>query len=183
MVLLIHMIFECLEINLIKVIYIGAWLLVRWVELQIFHTIRKFSIFSLTLTNTYQRVIPGMLAASSIDKTVTIYDVQSYKTKQTPKSFQKDMNVGKLFTLNFYPSLPWLIGCGGSKNDIALWNLDSDPVIMKHFQDRISGVNATPVEKNEDATLFYPKKVEGDSKAKRNKKKGKSKRKAHKVQA
>lgn len=147
----------------------------------------------------YNSVIPGMLASSSIDRSVTIYDVQSYSksTKQLPPSFQKDMNVGKLFTLNFYPSSPWLIGCGGSQNDIALWNLDSDPMIMKHFQSRFdssssmsdSVISPTEGKNQEDSSLFYPKKIQEDDtnlmkKKKHNKKKGSSsKRKVHKVKA
>ena len=82
-----------------------------------------------------------MLATSSVDKTVTIWDTFNCSTEK--KSFQspiaklnKNMKVGKLFTLNFYPSSPWLLGCGGSSKEIALWDMTQDDIIQKCFGGR-----------------------------------------------
>jgi len=49
------------------------------------------------------------------------------------------MNVGKLFSVSFYPSSPWLLGAGGSGNSLALWDLSGEEAIRKRFADRIQG--------------------------------------------
>jgi periodic tryptophan protein 1 len=48
------------------------------------------------------------------------------------------MEVGKLFTLSFYQSSPWLLACGGSGNQLALWDMTREEAIQKRFGDRLS---------------------------------------------
>ena len=60
-----------------------------------------------------------MLATSAVDKTVTLWDTSSGGTPRA--KMNKDMKVGKLFTLNFYPSSPWLLGCAGNGKEIATY--------------------------------------------------------------
>lgn len=47
------------------------------------------------------------------------------------------MNVGKLYCVSFYPSSPWLLGCGGSGNQLALWNLESEEAFQSRFGGRV----------------------------------------------
>lgn len=49
------------------------------------------------------------------------------------------MEVGKLYTVNFYPSSPWLLGCAGGGKEIALWDMTREAAIQKRFGDRVIG--------------------------------------------
>lgn len=90
----------------------------------------------------YNQHVPGMLAMCSVDKTVSLWDAynkQRTPTSQRPQSCgSKDMCSGKLYTVSFYPSDPWLLGCGGSGNQLALWDLSSEETIQKRFQSRLT---------------------------------------------
>jgi WD40 repeat protein len=82
-----------------------------------------------------------MMATCALDKTVTIWDTFNSSIDKSsilpPKAkINKDMKVGKLFTLNFYPSSPWLLGCGGGAKEIALWDMTQDTTIQKIFGGR-----------------------------------------------
>lgn len=77
-----------------------------------------------------------MMATAALDQTVTIWDTLN-QLNETPKAkVNKDLKVGKLFTLNFYPSSPWLMGCGGGGKEIAIWDMTRDETIQKCFGDR-----------------------------------------------
>jgi WD40 repeat protein len=86
--------------------------------------------------------VPGMLATCSVNKTVTIWDTYNVdKTipQQPPKAIiSKDMRVGKLYTVNFYPSSPWLLGCAGSAKEIAIWDMTQDNNVQSCFGGRTS---------------------------------------------
>jgi WD40 repeat protein len=146
------------------------------------------------------RTVPGMLATCSVDKTITLWD--TYNASETPTTGppkacgNKDMNVGKLYTVNFYPSSPWLIGCAGNGKEIAIWDMTREEAVQKRFASRIG---AEPVlEELEDtissnhkeafkAMMSAPEPTKtptnDDSASKNRKKKGSGikKNKAHKV--
>jgi hypothetical protein len=110
----------------------------------------------------------------------------------------KDMQVGKLYTINFYPSSPWLMGCAGSGKELALWDMSREASIQKRFATRI-GSNPVEEETEEgeagkqeafDAMMSSnPATTNGDDEkaklADKNKKKKRdnknNKKKAHKV--
>jgi len=97
----------------------------------------------------YNPNVPGMMATSSVDKTVTLWDTMGNSPTHSPTAkMNKDMKVGKLFTLNFYPSSPWLMGCAGGSKEIAIWDMAQDDTIQKCFGDRID--HSLPT-KNEDS--------------------------------
>mmetsp|Transcript_9702 Transcript_9702/g.28901 ORF Transcript_9702/g.28901 Transcript_9702/m.28901 type:complete len:595 (-) Transcript_9702:2368-4152(-) len=97
----------------------------------------------------YNPNVPGMMATSSVDKTVTLWDTMGNSPTHSPTAkMNKDMKVGKLFTLNFYPSSPWLMGCAGGSKEIAIWDMAQDDTIQKCFGDRIDHSLLT---KNEDS--------------------------------
>jgi periodic tryptophan protein 1 len=94
----------------------------------------------------YNPQVPGLMVTCSIDKHVSLWDthVNQGETKgkvwSSPRLCgQKDMCVGKLYSVSFYPSSPWLLGCGGSGNQLALWDMSSEGAIQERFQSRMTG--------------------------------------------
>lgn len=86
----------------------------------------------------YNPSIPGLMATCSMDKTVALWDTQHFAEGNDPLSCgSKDMKVGNLYTVSFYPSSPWLLGCGGSGNELALWDLSGDSTFRDRFSDRV----------------------------------------------
>jgi periodic tryptophan protein 1 len=91
----------------------------------------------------YNAQIPGLMVTCSIDKTITLWDTHNKGNNDLskilpPKSCgSKDMCVGKLYSIGFYPSSPWLLGCGGSGNELALWDLSNEESIQKCFAGRL----------------------------------------------
>jgi len=103
----------------------------------------------------YNPHVPGMMATSAVDKTVTIWDTYNSSTDnssiQTPTAkMNKDMKVGKLFTLSFYPSSPWLLGCAGGAKEIAIWDMTQDDTIQKCFGGRTTTNYPSQKETNEN---------------------------------
>ena len=62
------------------------------------------------------------------------------------------MGVGKLYTVNFYPSSPWLLGCAGGGKEIALWDMTREVAIQKRFGDRVSGGIVYNEKQQDDST-------------------------------
>lgn len=102
----------------------------------------------------YNSIVPGLMATCSTDKTVTLWDTCSQNDTPTlnvpPRSCgSKDMCSGRLYSVAFYPSLPWLLGSGGSGNQIALWDLSGEHALQKRFETRAEIPEATtPVEED-----------------------------------
>lgn len=134
-----------------------------------------------------------MLATCAIDQTVALWDTRD--AGRTPDSRpipcgNKDMQVGKLYSVAFYQSSPWLVGCGGSGNQLALWNLASEKAFKKRFGDRISDPGIVPEGETEERTEDFEammlaadkatEEAKKKSESKKKKGKGKSKKKAHK---
>jgi periodic tryptophan protein 1 len=155
----------------------------------------------------YNAQVPGLMVTCSIDKTITLWDVhptgggEKALANPAPKPCgTKDMCVGKLYTVGFYPSAPWLLACGGSGNELALWDLSEEVAIQEQFRGRPlpSHSRSNTDENNEAAGDAVDHSLEGMmqrgsndasttadqvehiSDARNNKKsKGKSKRKSH----
>lgn len=99
------------------------------------------------------------------------------------------MNVGKLYSVNCYPSSPWLMACGGSGNELAIWDMEDEEAIKNRFGTRVSVGAKIPTDDGKEADFeammatgddsATQKALEGMNKSK--KKKKKSKRKAHKA--
>jgi hypothetical protein len=77
------------------------------------------------------------MVTASVDKSVTLWDTLNASPPQACGS--KDMAVGKLYTVNWYPSSPWLLGCAGGGKEVALWDLTRETPIQKRFGDRVTG--------------------------------------------
>ena len=84
-----------------------------------------------------------MIATCSTDKTVTLWDTYNTTSGMLDSSRppqvcgNKDMGVGKLYTVQFYPSAPWLLGCAGGGKELALWDMSSDGRVQKRFGTRV----------------------------------------------
>lgn len=89
----------------------------------------------------YNRNVPGMMATCSVNKTVTLWDC--FHESRPVVCGNKDMCVGKLYTVSFYPSQDWLLGCGGSGNMLALWDLSNEKMIQTRFAGRKGDVVQT----------------------------------------
>ena len=136
----------------------------------------------------YFSLVPGMMVTSSIDKTVALWDTynqdESSTTNFVPRACgSKDMKVGKLYTVSFYPSSPWLLGCGGSENNLALWDMSSEDALQSRFGKRVDGweEKGEKAEPDFEAAMVASDKEQEKSKSNNKaKKKGKGKKKAHK---
>jgi periodic tryptophan protein 1 len=143
----------------------------------------------------YNNNIPGMFITCSIDKTVALWDTQqgSPSSSIAPQPCgSKEMSVGKLYSVSCYPSSPWLLACGGSGNELAIWDMEGEEAICNRFASRVVGGGgnvASTVEETSgtedfeaimanDTDTATTKALESMNKSK--KKKGKKKSKAHK---
>ena len=131
---------------------------------------------------TYSHV-PGMFITCSIDKTVALWDTHNNSTPQPCGS--KDMSVGKLHSVSCYPSSPWLLACGGSGNELAIWDMEGEDAIQNRFSSRILGVEGSPAPAQDFESVMAAESNAATQNALENmnkskKKKGKRKNKAHK---
>lgn len=92
----------------------------------------------------YNPHVPGMMVTCSVDKTVTLWDTHNANNQTPPTArMNKDMRVGKLYTVNFYPSTPWLMGCAGGAKEMALWDMTREDVVQKCFGKRLVDKSTT----------------------------------------
>lgn len=140
----------------------------------------------------YNPSIPGMLATCGNDECVVFWDAYSKgnaptANKPPTQCGTKKMCVGRLFTVGFYPSSAWLLSCGGSGNEVALWDLSSESVIQSRYKREGTVVygteNSGTSAEDFEAMMAGPKttaKTSSPEKKKNSKKnKGSAKKKAH----
>jgi len=135
--------------------------------------------------------IPGLFATCSIDKTVALWDTYGENnTPPQPNSIPrtcgtKEMKVGKLYTVSFYPSSPWLLGCGGSENQLALWDMSDEAAIQSRFGSRVEGdqfaSSTNKAETNFEAVMAAEQKPQAPPSSSSNRKKKKGKGNSKKV--
>ncbi len=92
-----------------------------------------------------------MLVTCAIDKTVAIWDTLNVGDHSDGKPIacgSKEMGVGKLYTVNFYQSSPWLLGCGGGGNQLALWDISNETAFQKRFGGRLAETSKPKVAEN-----------------------------------
>ena len=98
-----------------------------------------------------------MLATCAVDKTVTLWDTHQEHANMPPRACgNKDMKVGKLYSVSFYPSTPWLLGCGGGGKELALWDMSEDEAVQGRFGSRCSGNAVAPAQQREDNVNEQP---------------------------
>eukprot|EP00501_MAST-03F_sp_TOSAG23-6_P002066 GSMAST32.ASY1.ANO1.2157.1 assembled CDS len=88
------------------------------------------SITSLSLSP----LIPGILATSSVDKSVKVWDISG------PKPIciaSKNMQIGPLYSASFNPEHPFLLSVGGDDGRLAVWETSEQTAIEKRFAGRV----------------------------------------------
>ena len=75
--------------------------------------------------------IAPLMATCSTDQYVKIWDISN--TAQPTLVAYKKLNMGELFTLQFYKDIPWVLAAGGSKGELAVWDIEENETIAKHF--------------------------------------------------
>lgn len=136
----------------------------------------------------YNSCVPGLLTTCS-DKTVTLWD--TYQNGAPTANFpprscgSRDMAAGKLYAVSFYPSAPWVLGCGGSGNILSLWDLSSEEAVQKRFQSRLNmdkQTDCTEAKQEDLEAMMANDKVDETAPRKtrsKKKNKAKGKRKVH----
>ena len=59
------------------------------------------------------------------------------------------MKVGKLYSLSFYQSEPWLLTAAGASNEISVWDMMREPMVRNAFAERVVGGAPVEVENDE----------------------------------
>ena len=139
--------------------------------------------------------VPGMMVTCAVDKTITLWDTyQNNNGTFEPLNTSphacgtKEMGVGKLYCIGFYPSSPFLLGCGGGGNEVALWDLSREEAVQNRFGVRVGSNHAESLlEREEKEENFEAMMAAGDDEAaekvqttgKKKKKGSKGKKKVH----
>ncbi|CAM9177971.1 unnamed protein product, partial [Ectocarpus fasciculatus] len=91
-----------------------------------------------TSSVSFSTLVPGMMATSSVDQTVKVWDIlAASKGSGSPHPVAyKTMNVGKIFAMNYSADVPYLLACGGDAGVVAVWESDELDVIRKYFSGR-----------------------------------------------
>jgi len=96
---------------------------------------------------------PGLLATCSVDKTVKLWDAGVGGGEPVPLG-EKSMAVGKLFTVSFYPSSPFLLATGGDKGMMALWNLEEMEAVCDRFRQRMGSSGSSSTNASQISSSF-----------------------------
>ena len=113
-----------------------------------------------TSSLSFSHGVNGMLATASIDKTVKLWDtsvIQKTATQAATNAIKnnstmiqnnpeltpylimyKTMNVGKLFSLQYYMDDPYVLATAGDKGSVAVWECDEAETVRNYFQNRDS---------------------------------------------
>jgi periodic tryptophan protein 1 len=69
----------------------------------------------------------GLFATGSLDKTVKLWDANTPTSAGAPTCVSsKEMNIGQVFSVSFFPQSAYLLGAGGSKGMVAIWDVAAD---------------------------------------------------------
>ena len=133
----------------------------------------------------YSTQAPGLLATCGLDQMVKLWDTygkQGSGGEIVPLG-EKNMVVGKLFSVSFYPSSPFLLTTGGDKGMLSVWNIaETEEKLVKRFENRMgttshnnsivesmNSISTMDITANETQNVVSST---SSSKSKKNKKKG-----------
>lgn len=90
--------------------------------------------------------IPSMMATCSVDEYVKVWDIANNGGTE-PKliSYKKMASMGELFTVSFYKDIPWVLAAGGSKGEVAVWDVEENETIAKHFAPALDKTTITEI--------------------------------------
>ena len=69
---------------------------------------------------------PSLLLTCSTDKKLKLWDIAGGKPSLVA---QNEPHIGAVFTASFAPSVPYLVGCAGSKGEVAVWDILSEAAV------------------------------------------------------
>lgn len=131
--------------------------------------------------------IPGMMATCSVDQTVALWDAHTISDhSHTPKACgSKEMKVGKLYSVSFYPSAPWLLTAAGASKELSVWDLTREQTITNAFGNRNTSdsqndENVEPIQDKDFEAMMAAEKKEVEKTASISRMKGKKKKKGKK---
>eukprot|EP00612_Vaucheria_litorea_P005936 CAMPEP_0171463004 /NCGR_PEP_ID=MMETSP0945-20130129/6826_1 /TAXON_ID=109269 /ORGANISM="Vaucheria litorea, Strain CCMP2940" /LENGTH=379 /DNA_ID=CAMNT_0011989665 /DNA_START=176 /DNA_END=1315 /DNA_ORIENTATION=- len=76
----------------------------------------------------------GLLATSSEDKTVRLWDVSKAGPNCEPVNIaEKNLKVGSLYTVRFYADMEGLLAAAGDEGSVALWHVLDDVEVKKRW--------------------------------------------------
>lgn len=78
----------------------------------------------------YNAVVPNLLATGSTDKTVKLWDI----TNNQPSCLAStDPKSGRVYSIAFSEDSPFLLAIGGKKGGAMVWDLLTEPVIVRKY--------------------------------------------------
>ena len=72
----------------------------------------------------------NLVATGSADQTVKIWD---FNMSPPELIHEKEMRAGDLFSCEFYDDSPFILACGGSTGELAVWDIMENKHIARHF--------------------------------------------------
>lgn len=128
--------------------------------------------------------IPNMMATSSLDGTVKVWDIAANGGTNPQGIGAKHMKQGDLFSMQFCQDIPWVLSCGGNTGEIAVWDVSSSPEIEEHFKPNLVAGSYNPEDYDPNAVAveadgdedFEDMEMDDKPKKKKDKKDKKSKK-------
>lgn len=74
------------------------------------------------------------MSTSSTDGTVKLWDILNDGGANPKMIHSKDMGQNELFSMQFCEDIPWVLACGGSKGELAIWDVSENKVVEDHFK-------------------------------------------------
>jgi len=71
---------------------------------------------------------PELLLTCSTDKTLKLWDIKAGKPSLVATN---NPQIGAVFSAGFAPSVPYLVGCAGSKGEVAVWDILTDEAVAR----------------------------------------------------
>jgi len=78
--------------------------------------------------------IPNMMATSSLDGSVKVWDITANGGSKPEEVGSRQMKQGELFSMSFCNDIPWVLACGGSTGEIAVWDTSESKEIEDRFR-------------------------------------------------
>ncbi|KAI9094615.1 WD40-repeat-containing domain protein [Phlyctochytrium arcticum] len=75
-------------------------------------------------------LLDGLLITGSTDKTVKVWNIKDAKPSCL---VSRDLNLGKVFAVNFSPDSPYSVATAGSNGKVLVWNLESNAGVRRAF--------------------------------------------------
>lgn len=72
--------------------------------------------------------IKGLFATASMDKTVKLWNLNTFEALA-----EKDMKIDELFAAEFSRDSPFVLACGGSSGDLAVWDTSENEAVSNTF--------------------------------------------------